>query len=91
MFTSVEDAVTFEETHKNLKWREAMDMEMKAIEKNKTWELITLHNRAKSIEVKWVFKTKLIEKGNMDKYKAKLVARDTLKGKGSIIRKCLHR
>ena len=56
LFVSVEDPVTFEEAHKDSKWREAMDVEMKAIEKNRTWELTTLHNGSKSIGVKWVFK-----------------------------------
>lgn len=31
MFISVEDPVTFEEAYKNSKWREAMDMEIRAI------------------------------------------------------------
>jgi hypothetical protein len=33
MFTSTEDPVTFEEAYKSLKWRKAMDMEMRAIKK----------------------------------------------------------
>jgi hypothetical protein len=31
MFTSAEDPVIFEEAYKSLKWREAMDMKMRAI------------------------------------------------------------
>lgn len=34
-------------------------MEIKAIEENEIWELITLLEGAKKIGVKWVFKTKL--------------------------------
>jgi hypothetical protein len=33
MFTSTEDPITFEEAYKSLKWRKAMDMEMRAIKK----------------------------------------------------------
>lgn len=73
MFTSAEDPATFEEAYKSLKWREAMDMEMRAIKKNETWELTTLPAGAKRIGVKWVFKTKLNEKGDVDKHKARLV------------------
>ncbi|BBG96685.1 hypothetical protein Prudu_005555 [Prunus dulcis] len=72
MFTSAVDPVTFEEAYKSLKWREAMDMEMRAIQKNETWELTTLPAGAKRIGVKWVFKTKLNEKGDVDKHKADL-------------------
>lgn len=75
MFTSAEDPVTFEEAAKSSKWREAMDMEIRAIEKNDTWELTTLPAGAKKIGVKWVFKTKFNEKGAVDKYKARLVAK----------------
>jgi len=75
MFTSTEDPVTFEEVYKSLKWRKAMNMEMRAIKKNTTWELTTLSAEAKRIGVKWVFKTKFNEKGNVDKHKARLVAK----------------
>ena len=57
MFTSAEDLTTFEDAYKNIKWRETMDIEMRAIEMNKTWELIVLSAKAKTIGVKWVFKT----------------------------------
>ena len=52
-----------------------MDIEMRAIKKNETWELTTLPAGAKRIGVKWVFKTKLNEKGDVDKHKARLVAK----------------
>ena len=43
-----------------------MDMEIQAIEKNNTWELIDFPIRAKKIGVKWVYKTKLKENGEVD-------------------------
>ena len=52
-----------------------MDLEIEAIEKNETWQLTTLPKGAKNIGVKWVFKTKLNEKGEVDKCKARLVAK----------------
>nr|KYP49198.1 Retrovirus-related Pol polyprotein from transposon TNT 1-94 [Cajanus cajan] len=72
---TTEDPNTFEEANASQKWREAMDAEMKAIEKNDTWELVDPPNRVIPIGVKWVFKTKLNEKGHIEKYKARLVAR----------------
>ncbi|KAA0057473.1 retrovirus-related Pol polyprotein from transposon TNT 1-94 [Cucumis melo var. makuwa] len=69
------DPVTFEEAFKKPKWQEAMNDEIVAIERNNTWELIELPKGQKTIDVKWVYKTKLNEKGNVDKYKAHLVAK----------------
>jgi hypothetical protein len=75
MFTALEDLSCFEDAFKSLKWRDAMKLEIKAIEENETWELTTLLEGAKKIGVKWVYKTKLNEKGEVDKFKARLVAK----------------
>jgi len=75
LFTASNDPISFEEAAKSPKWREAMDLEIKSIEKNGTWELTTLPHGAKQIGVKWVFKTKLNENGKVDKLKARLVAK----------------
>ncbi|XP_057506547.1 uncharacterized mitochondrial protein AtMg00820-like [Actinidia eriantha] len=69
------DPMTFEEAVKFEKWRQAMDQEMQAIERNDTWELMALPSGGKSIGVKWVFKTKFNKNGEVDKYKARLVAK----------------
>jgi len=50
-----------------------MDAEIQAIEKNETWELTDLPEGQKIIGVKWIYKTKLNEKGEIDKFKARLV------------------
>ncbi|MCI27594.1 copia-type polyprotein, partial [Trifolium medium] len=65
MFTQCQDPVSFEEAKKNSNWKDAMNAEMKAIEKNETWELTELPDGAKKIGVKWVFKTKYNEKGEV--------------------------
>lgn len=71
----MEDPVTFNEVVKDEKWRVAMNAEIESIEKNLTWELTDLPQEAKKIGVKFIFKTKLNEKGEVQKYKAWLVAR----------------
>lgn len=48
----------------------AMDVEIDAIQRNNTWELTDLPMGGKTIEVKWIFKTKIKENGEIDKYKA---------------------
>ena len=52
-----------------------MDEEIKAIEKNDTWELTTLPEGHKSIDVKWVYKKKKNAHGHIEKYKERLVAK----------------
>jgi len=69
------DPHTYEEAEKNQKWREAMDNEIAAIERNDTWELTVQPNNSRKIGVKWIYKMKLNEKGEVEKYKARLVAK----------------
>ena len=41
---------------------------------NDVWDLVELPKEKKSIDCKWVFKIKWDSKGNVEKYKAHLVA-----------------
>ncbi|KAK2438598.1 putative mitochondrial protein [Trifolium repens] len=63
-------------------WKAAMIDELKSIEKNQTWELVKLPNGKKTIDLKWVYKTKLNPDGSISKYKARLVARGFLQREG---------
>lgn len=69
------DPLSFEEAVRSKKWRVAIDAEIVAIERNSTWELTDLPVGGKKIGVKWVFKTKLNEHGEIDKHKARLIAK----------------
>jgi hypothetical protein len=51
-----------------------MQMEMDAVERNKTWELTDLPAGHHAISLKWVFKLKKDETGEVIKHKARLVA-----------------
>ena len=75
LYAAEEDPVKYDEAVKDIKWRKAMDAEIQAIKKNNTWELVALPKGMKKIGVKWVFKTKLNEKGEVDKHKARLVVK----------------
>ena len=44
-------------------------------ERNDTWELCDLPKGQKTIAVKWVYKTKLKENGEVNEYKARLMAK----------------
>lgn len=55
-------------------WYDAMQEELNSIEKNETWELTDLPEDRKAVVSKWVFKLKMGEKGNIERFKARLVA-----------------
>ncbi|KAG7536804.1 Ribonuclease H-like superfamily [Arabidopsis suecica] len=74
-FMIISDPTTFEEAVKDQKWREAMNAEMNSIEKNQTWSLVSLPDGAKANGVKWIYKTKFNELGEVDKFKARLVVK----------------
>jgi hypothetical protein len=49
---------------------------MDSILSNRTWELVDRPYGCKHMGCKWVFKKKLRLDGTIDKYKARLVAKD---------------
>ena len=52
-----------------------MNEDIDAIENNQTWDLGDIPADKTSIGVKWVYNTKLNEKGELKKYKARLVSK----------------
>ena len=64
-----------EEAMSNPKWLEAMRAEMEALEKNHTWQLVSLPKGRKTVGCKWVFTVKYGPTGLVDRYKARLVAK----------------
>jgi hypothetical protein len=63
----------FEEQVKEKQWVETMFEEIESIEGNKTYDLIDLPTNKSNIVVKWVYKIKVNEKGNIEKHKSRLV------------------
>jgi len=76
------EPVHFEEAIRSDIWRAAMIEEIKSIEKNDTWELVSLPAKKTPISVKWVFKTKLKSDGTVAKHKARLVAKGFMQKEG---------
>ena len=76
------EPLSFEEAISDGKWREAMNEEIKSIERNGTWELVNLPINKTPIAVKWVFKVKLKPDGTVAKYKARLVAKGFMQKEG---------
>ncbi|KAK8935961.1 hypothetical protein KSP39_PZI012924 [Platanthera zijinensis] len=65
---------TFEEA-KNKEWCHAMNEEIEAINKNKTWKLVSKQPNKETIGLKWVYKLKQDEEGRITRHKARLVAK----------------
>ena len=64
----------FEEARKCPKWITAMDNELGALRRAKTWEFQDLPKGKKTIGCRWVFKVKTKSDGSLERYKARLVA-----------------
>lgn len=57
------------------KWQEAMDAEIKTLEKAGTWTTVPRPANKNIVSSKWVFRVKRKADGSIEKYKARLVAR----------------
>jgi len=74
-FLAYSEPVRLADAIQHPKWKEAMNEELMAIEKNNTWHLTDLPKGYKVIDVKWVYKIKVKANGEIDTYKARLVAK----------------
>ncbi|KAM2020888.1 hypothetical protein ACFX16_042974 [Malus domestica] len=64
-----------EEALRDPRWKEAMKVEMKALQKNETWSVESLPQGKRPVGCKWVFTIKHKADGTIDRYKARLVAK----------------
>ena len=76
---TIQTPQTLHEALGNKNWEDAMREEMSALERNKTWEVVELPKGKKTVGCKWVFALKYKADGSLERYKARLVAKDTLK------------
>ena len=56
-------------------WRKAMSEELEALDKNHTWDVVNLPTHQKVINCKWVYRIKYTASGEIERFKARLVAR----------------
>lgn len=72
------DPVSFSqamESDNSTKWLDAMKEELKSMDSNEVWDLIELPKGCKRVGCRWVFKTKRDSNGNIERHKARLVAK----------------
>nr|GEU62605.1 putative reverse transcriptase, RNA-dependent DNA polymerase, Gag-polypeptide of LTR copia-type [Tanacetum cinerariifolium] len=63
-------------------WVEVMNSELEALFGNNTWILTDLHVNRKTIGCKWLFKIKYKSSDEIERYKARLIAKDYSQRKG---------
>ncbi|KAJ3687146.1 hypothetical protein LUZ61_016310 [Rhynchospora tenuis] len=71
--TAKKEPEYFGEAMKDDKWREAMRVEIDALERNGTWTIENLPYGKKAIGCKWVYRIKYHSDGRIERYKARLV------------------
>lgn len=74
----VAEVKTYKEAIKSTKskyWKEAMKAEVEALENNNTWTLFDETNNKNALPGKWVYRVKYGADGEVDKYKARYVAK----------------
>ena len=69
------------------KWIDAMNEEIKSMKDNDVWNLVPFPEGAKPIGCKWIFKIKKYLMGDVERYKARLVAKASHRKKASIIKR----
>ncbi|XP_035830149.1 uncharacterized protein LOC118479628 [Helianthus annuus] len=63
------------EAKNDANWVDAMNSELEALLRNKTWEIVDLPPNRKAIGCKWVYKIKYKSNCEIERYKARLVAK----------------
>lgn len=65
---------------KDQRWRTSMSEEFNSQIRHRTWDLVPPHPSYNIIGTKWIFRTKFLPDGSVDKYKSRLVAKGYNRG-----------
>jgi hypothetical protein len=75
LLTTISEPRSFDEVVQEKEWKHAMDVEFQALERNKMWHWVPREEARNVIDSIWVYKVKKTADGNIDRYKAQLVAK----------------
>ena len=67
---------SYEEATKKKQWKDAMIEEYQSIMKNDVWDVVSRLEGKFVVTSKWIYKITHAADGNIEKYKARFVARD---------------
>jgi len=70
LFGSTEEPPSYAKAEKDAHWRHAMEEEVNAIKESGTWELVNPPPSCRPITLKWVYKVKRDEHGEVVRHKA---------------------
>jgi hypothetical protein len=79
------DPSSFKEAMKSQRsseWLDAMKDEMKSMSTNDVWDLVEIPKGAKIVGCKWIYKTKHDSKGNIERFKARLMVKGFMQREG---------
>ncbi|GJX20953.1 putative RNA-directed DNA polymerase [Tanacetum coccineum] len=78
----IKEPTTYTEAAKDSRWVDAMNLEMEALYRNGTWEIVDLPIGRKPIGNKRVYRVKYKSSGDVERFKARLVAKGFNKREG---------
>ena len=70
-----QNQTSFSQAIESQVWRNAMNIELQALESNDTWSICSLPISKQVVGCKWVYKVKFRADGTVDRYKARLVSK----------------
>nr|GEU84097.1 hypothetical protein [Tanacetum cinerariifolium] len=70
------EPMSYKEAASDPRWIDAMNSEMEALIRNMTWVITKLPSGRKRNESKWIFKVKYKSTGEVERFKARLVAKE---------------
>ncbi|EOY09661.1 Cysteine-rich RLK (RECEPTOR-like protein kinase) 8 [Theobroma cacao] len=73
--SKIHEPNTYHQAANHFHWRDAMSVELKALQDNGTWSIVPWPANSHVIGCKWIYKVKLNEHGEVELYKARLVAK----------------
>lgn len=76
MKKKLKEPETFEKVVENFHWMKAIEEEIAILKQNQTWYLVPKPKYVKQISCKLIYKVKKCPGGSVERYKARLVARE---------------